>query len=541
MLESSELPHCMGCRGEFNSLWLTNNGFPRTFINGQLKKHIANVLFQKERAKMPETQERVAVLREADEMESRSKEIKKQMDTLKRSLNELSTEYDILRREIRRRRDVKFVPTERRVFTMPCSVANCRGFIDEEFKCGICSVFTCGDCLQPIGISKTDTPHVCDPDMIATAKMIKDSSRGCPGCGERISKIDGCDQMWCPSCHVAFSWRTGEIENGRIHNPHYYQWMRANAAGGVIPREPNDPGRLVHDLGFVIRNMQAHPFLTFSPAAWPVDIITELNQRGFNEHTIRNMNVMLKMVNSVCQAKHFIETNTIHYLNRMVTNATDLALANDERAKFMLEKTSEPAFKKRLVDNTNIRQHCGVFIEIYRGFVEKMNDYGNEFCDQFFESPILAGVTPSVEDSVRIVGIVTEVYLKTMRLAVDVTTSLWQTLKHYGYYRGIHEHVKLIIPGIKNRNGNIQYPEIRHIPLVSPNTTPTRLILWPDIVTGNEIIGRLDRKFENYWTSETIGNAGRINRLAAAFGEKNDDNRWFQLVSSDWVAISLPK
>ena len=62
MLESSELPHCMGCRGEFNSLWLTNNGFPKTFINGQLKKHIANVLFQKERAKMPETQERVAVL-----------------------------------------------------------------------------------------------------------------------------------------------------------------------------------------------------------------------------------------------------------------------------------------------------------------------------------------------------------------------------------------------------------------------------------------------------------------------------------------------
>ena len=52
-------------------------------------------------------------------MESRSKEIKKQMDSLKRSLNELSTEYDILRREIRRRRDVKFVPTERRVFTMP--------------------------------------------------------------------------------------------------------------------------------------------------------------------------------------------------------------------------------------------------------------------------------------------------------------------------------------------------------------------------------------------------------------------------------------
>jgi len=45
--------------------------------------------------------------------------------------------------------------------------------------------------------------------------------------------------MWCPQCKVAFSWTTGKIDNGVVHNPHFYQFQR-QANGGVAPRNPGD-------------------------------------------------------------------------------------------------------------------------------------------------------------------------------------------------------------------------------------------------------------------------------------------------------------
>jgi len=123
--------------------------------------------------------------------------------------------------------------------SFPCPVNDCKGYIfTYTGKCGLCDIQICRKCHVIVN----DENHVCNQDDIETVKLIYDESKPCPKCTARISKIDGCDQMYCVQCKTAFSWRTGKIEKGRIHNPHYYDELR-RLNNGVIPREPGDnPG-----------------------------------------------------------------------------------------------------------------------------------------------------------------------------------------------------------------------------------------------------------------------------------------------------------
>ena len=153
-----------------------------------------------------------------------------------------------------------------------CPSEDCRGYISiETGKCGLCPNMVCKTCSLPIFIPHTifcydcerchqeiftishldlrdvcpkcetgkDIPfhkHFCKEEDIETAKLIRQETRPCPNCSALIYKIDGCDQMWCVKCKTAFSWTTGRIETGRVHNPHFYEWQRQTAEGEEIPR-----------------------------------------------------------------------------------------------------------------------------------------------------------------------------------------------------------------------------------------------------------------------------------------------------------------
>jgi ribosomal protein S27AE len=128
------------------------------------------------------------------------------------------------------------IENEKRQFVRACPVEDCRGFLSTVWKCGVCENWTCPECHEVKGVDK-NAAHTCDPNNIATAQLLARDSRNCPKCAALIFKINGCDQMYCTQCHTAFSWRSGRIETGAIHNPHYYEYMRAR---GTLPRNPGD-------------------------------------------------------------------------------------------------------------------------------------------------------------------------------------------------------------------------------------------------------------------------------------------------------------
>jgi hypothetical protein len=129
----------------------------------------------------------------------------------------------------------------KRTFVRACPSEGCRGFLDTNWVCGLCRASVCRSCHEVLATAAKG--HECEPDRVATAALIVQSTRPCPGCGALVSKVSGCDQIWCTQCHTAFSWATGQRETGVVHNPHYYEWLRREAGpGNAIPRAAGDDG-----------------------------------------------------------------------------------------------------------------------------------------------------------------------------------------------------------------------------------------------------------------------------------------------------------
>jgi hypothetical protein len=226
-------PNCMNCKKVWNREFLCNN-FTKTFINNDYRDYRQQLLLDKEKALLPATQ----IIVEA--MNNKEK--------LQKSLDEYLIEVSRKKQEFYD--EIKFNEAiingstynkQKKVFIRKCGVVDCRGFLSEQWKCGICDTTTCNKCLELLNQDNdNDQEHVCKEENIESAKLISKDSKQCPKCAALIFKIDGCNQMWCVVCHTAFSWVTGQIETSRIHNPHYYEMLRNMSANGEIPREPEN-------------------------------------------------------------------------------------------------------------------------------------------------------------------------------------------------------------------------------------------------------------------------------------------------------------
>jgi hypothetical protein len=205
------------------------NTFPNTWVSKGWKDMNAKVGVDREKALFPATMGIVAELKVKAAIKAEISQIKveqRAMDIRKWNLEiQLRNGGDVIAE--------KSVSNGRK-----CPDPECRGYLSTQWKCGLCEKWACHECHVIKGDTR-DADHTCDPDTLATAKLLDKDTKPCPKCATPIHKIEGCDQMWCTQCHTGFSWRRGTIEN-HVHNPHYYEWARQNGALGRAPRNVGD-------------------------------------------------------------------------------------------------------------------------------------------------------------------------------------------------------------------------------------------------------------------------------------------------------------
>ena len=244
ILESFQDPHCMGCKTAWNREFV-DSFCTKYFRTTELKRHRENVLFERECALMPDTQpevERIIQMRRIRrvirEQKQKLLELHHRYQTLQLGepipdeIRILYREMEITYRHLEQiRNSGTIIDNEPRRFVRQCPIEECKGFLNEEWYCGLCERHYCKSCNELL-----DENHVCDKDVVETMKLLNKDSKSCPKCGTVIHKTSGCAQMWCINCHTAFNWRTGKIENGRIHNPHFIEFRRKT----MMSREHGD-------------------------------------------------------------------------------------------------------------------------------------------------------------------------------------------------------------------------------------------------------------------------------------------------------------
>ena len=235
-------PHCMNCKKPWEQKFIVEN-LNRTFCEKEYKSHRKDLLVDREISKLPETmhlaerEKKITVEKEkAKVFREKYLKLQKEVAILKQEYSKCNNNIYIIRYNAMHNCDE--VGAERKKFIMSCPNNDCRGYLSTQYKCELCQLFTCPHCLEILGYTKTDE-HVCNPDNISSAELIKKETKACPSCGVRIFKISGCSQIWCTECKVAFDYNTGKIDTGVIHNPHYYAHMR-QLNNGQVPRNPQD-------------------------------------------------------------------------------------------------------------------------------------------------------------------------------------------------------------------------------------------------------------------------------------------------------------
>lgn len=448
LLGSTDEPHCMNCRSGWDRD-LQYELLGKSFINGEYRKHRKNVLFNSEVAQLPATQFYVDACIEEEEYEKKKSGERYNLLKERRKLNGLSwarrermnvlksaggdrldeTNRKILEDEcIKLKEDIcdmkskiksskmKMIEYDEKIRecliikgsgqnkdksnrhnNVKCPADGCKGYVTAS-KCTICSHHLCKKCYAIVETEEELKSHVCDKEAYETTQMIIKSSKGCPSCGTRISKVSGCDQMWCPECEVAFLWSTGEKVTGVIHNPHFYEYQRIRGGDNTrVNRNAGDRhcGGLVGTFEFlrkmrlIVNNMSDNTSMENNMSTREKDslkrkindiyrstghfqFVLDQIRRELNIG-VNNINIRAKYMRDQLSKKHFMtaimrENNRLEK-NRSLQNVYELyVMVGTEQLNSLYEIDIDAIEKSELTKKVN--DMCDVMKEI--------RDYTNE-------------------------------------------------------------------------------------------------------------------------------------------------------------------
>lgn len=352
--------HCMSCKSgweyEYILETMTKAGMKR------IDSSLQNIWFEKEKAKLPETQQYVSYQKKIDEytemvamlysdydstlslyntvkdthkkmmqnalslgdnnLKMMCKKFQDKCTEMKDDLQSYSDEISKYTKKINKWKDSFSMgennsnkSEEKKTLKVisNCTEDSCKGFIMSNWKCGLCETTFCAKCHI-----KKDKTHVCNEDDIKTAEMITKSTKPCPCCATLIHKISGCSQMWCPSCKTVFDYNTCKIDNGIIHNPHYYEWFKNNATATNINAEQINCNRNINQ-----QQLMAHIKVAF---------------QKINPTIYKTLMYYNRLIGHI----RYLMNNTVF------DNENDEKYNLDLRIDWMMNKITEGEFKQKL-------------------------------------------------------------------------------------------------------------------------------------------------------------------------------------------------
>lgn len=261
LLTSTKKPHCMSaeCKKEWDPLFFSKT-LPEKFRLGPYLEAKKKNILDEQRSALPGTMPLVESKKKEEKLRKENQDLKVLLKTLQEKEDAVFGTIQANNQTIK----TGIAPGARKLYILKCPVVvkiipdegggdgeqeMCRGFIESDtFACTLCKATICNKCHllthrpteTPVkGTAKQAPSHKCKKEDVESATFVMADTKPCPNCSARINKIMGCDQMFCVLCQTAFSWNTGLIETGVIHNPHYYELQRKlgtnRRAAGDVP------------------------------------------------------------------------------------------------------------------------------------------------------------------------------------------------------------------------------------------------------------------------------------------------------------------